>query len=65
MTLDEGREHIGAGVVYLSGDGAAEQGEITSVNDHYVFVRYQGRWQSQASLPGMLSFLLPMAVSDD
>jgi hypothetical protein len=40
MTLDEARQHIGDGVVYRSGDGAAEDGVITSVSDRYVFVRY-------------------------
>ena len=38
MTLDEARAHIGAGVVYHSGHGRPEDGEIVRVSDLYVFV---------------------------
>jgi hypothetical protein len=40
MTIDEAREHIGEGVVYLACTDRAEDGVITSVSDRYVFVRY-------------------------
>jgi len=58
MTLDEARERIGSGVVYQSRPGAPlEDGEITSVNDTYVFVRYTGDRTSKATSPGALEFL--------
>lgn len=37
MTLEEARAHIGGGVVYLP---TREDGVITSVNDRYVFVKF-------------------------
>lgn len=38
MTLDEARGHVGEAVIY---DGR-EEGVITSVGAHFVFVRYRG-----------------------
>lgn len=40
MTLDEGRDHIGHGVVYRPMVGPAEDGVISSVSSLVVFVRY-------------------------
>lgn len=48
MTLDEARAHIGNKVVYRHA-GVPEEGVVTSVNDHYVFVRYGGNVGSQAT----------------
>ena len=47
MTLDEARACIGGLVRYTHGDSL---GEVVSVNDEYVFVRYvdgRGGWQTQ------------------
>ncbi len=41
MTLDEARGHVGEAVVY-DGGHKREDGVITSVGTHYVFVRYRG-----------------------
>lgn len=53
MFLDEARAMVGRLVVYRPPHiTAAEQGEegvITSVNDHYVFVRYGTQQTSQAT----------------
>lgn len=60
MTLDEARQHIGDGVVY---DPYApeldepEEGVITSVNDHYVFVRYGADKGSKATAADRLTLL--------
>lgn len=57
MTLDEARQHIGDGVVYQPLMGfAAEQGVITSVSAHWVFVRY-GLSGSKATDPDLLTLL--------
>lgn len=57
MTLSEARERIGSGVVYRPYPGApAEDGEITSVNDSYVFVRFVGDRQSKACRAEDLKF---------
>ena len=57
MTLDEARERIGHKVVYRAGVhrknyASTEEGVITSVNDHYVFVRYGADTGSKATYPG-------------
>jgi len=58
MTLDEAREHVGAGVVYRPRpDASAEDGTITSVNERWVFVRYTGNPQPQATAPQHLTLL--------
>lgn len=57
MTLDEAREHIGAGVVYHPGHGAPEDGEIVRVSDLYVFVLFVGDRTSKATPPGALTLL--------
>lgn len=55
MTLDEARESIGQGVIYLprsrEGMEHAEAGVISSVNDHYVFVRYGSDRGTKATYP--------------
>lgn len=60
MTLDQAREHTGHGVVYRPYarelDGV-EQGEITSVGQQYVFVRYAGDQHSKATAPEALTLL--------
>lgn len=58
MTIQEARERIGDGVTYQPHpDARAEDGEITSVNDSYVFVRFVGDRGSKACRPGDLEFL--------
>jgi hypothetical protein len=59
MTLDEARAHVGSLVVYHSHEGAGEQGQITSVNAHFVFVRYGTDTHSKATAAGMLSLVQP------
>lgn len=51
MTLDEARAHIGAGVVYHSGHGRPEDGEIVRVSDLYVFVLFVGDRTPKATRP--------------
>jgi hypothetical protein len=53
ITLAHAAEMIGQAVVYRPGHAGApiEQGVITSVNDHYVFVRYGNDHGSKATLP--------------
>lgn len=58
MTIDEARSHIGNAVVYRPFGESVEQGVITSVNEHYVFVRYGADNHSKATPAGMLSTLL-------
>jgi hypothetical protein len=58
MTLEEAREHVGRGVVYRPfADVIPEQGVITSVNDHWVFVRYGSDGGSKATEPWLLTLL--------
>jgi hypothetical protein len=60
MTLAEARQHIGAGVVYNPRPGtydSREDGEITSVNDAYVFVLYVGDRRPKATQPEDLTLL--------
>jgi hypothetical protein len=50
MTLDEARENIGRGAIYQPYEGApVEAGDITSVNERFVFVHYAGDRQSKAT----------------
>ncbi len=49
MTIDQCRAHIGHGVVYQPN---GDEGVITSVNDHWAFVRY-GEGTSQATDPAL------------
>jgi hypothetical protein len=42
ITLQEARDNIGRGVVYVPRHGKREDGRISSVNAYYVFVRYSG-----------------------
>lgn len=57
MTLAEARQHVGHGVVYRPRRGDAEDGVITSVNDHWVFVRYGAVGTSKATDPARLELL--------
>ena len=59
MTLDEARDHIGAGVVYNPGHGAREDGEIVRVSDLYVFVLFVGDRTPKATPPGAPTLLAP------
>ena len=54
MTLDEARASIGLLVVYRRKGQPLDQGVITSVNDHYVFVRYGSQVGSAATNPADL-----------
>jgi hypothetical protein len=57
MSLADARERIGAYVVYRSpGTGKSETGVITSVSDHFVFVRYGSQWSSEATPAECLTF---------
>ena len=49
MTLEEARDHIGHGVLYSPCGGPVEEGVITSVNEHYVFVRFGADKASKAT----------------
>jgi hypothetical protein len=57
MTLDEARQHIGAGVVHDPGHGPKEDGVISSVGERYVFVRYKGDFFGKATDPARLTLL--------
>ena len=54
MTLEEARASIGLLVVYRRKGQKPDQGVVTSVNDHYVFVRYGSQVGSQATDPADL-----------
>lgn len=60
MTIDEARSHMERReltVVRTSPDLDPEYGEITNVNDHYVFVRFRGSQGSVATDPADLTLL--------
>jgi hypothetical protein len=62
MTLDEAREHVGAGVVYTPFFGPKEDGVITGVSRTSVFVRYARQHpgsNGQATAPEDLELLRP------
>ena len=59
MTLEEARERVGDKVVY-QGVWRPEEGVITSVNNHFVFVRYGDDYGSKATLA---RYLTPLAAS--
>ena len=54
MTLEEARASIGLLVVYRRKGQKPDQGVVTSVNDHYVFVRYGSQVGSAATNPADL-----------
>ena len=57
VTLGDARLNIGAGVVYRPHPGAqAEDGDITSVGEVYVFVRFAGDRASKAVAPELLEW---------
>ena len=62
MSIDEARAHVGDRVVYHPwGERAGERreyGVITSVNEWYVFVRYDGKQASQGSYPEQLALAI-------
>lgn len=47
----DGEDYLGRPIRIPFEPAKVEMGVITSVNDTYVFVRYVGRWQSQATRP--------------
>lgn len=49
--------HVGRAVVYRPTHGSVEQGVITSMNDHFVFVRYGADTHAKATEPALLQFL--------
>ncbi len=57
MTIDEAREHIGAGVVYDPGHGAREDGTIVRVSEQWVHVRYGHQTITKATPAGQLTLL--------
>ncbi len=62
MTLEQARGHVGHGVVYRAphigaADQGPEQGEITSVGEQYVFVRYGSDFHAKATDPAALTLL--------
>lgn len=60
MTLEEARERVGSKVTYYPhGLARPEEGVITSVNDHYVFVRYGADYGSKATRP---EHLIPLGI---
>jgi len=64
MTIDEARNSIGAGVIYHPGRTDAEAGVITSVNDHYVFVRYGSGGTSAATEPAALTLAADVTIKE-
>lgn len=56
MTIDEARDALGQKVVYRSSQ-KAEEGVITSVTNHFVFVRYGADYGSKATSPGDLELM--------
>lgn len=57
MTLEEARDHIGGKVLYSTHPGEADTGVIITVAEPYVFVRYGGSQQSQATRPENLTLM--------
>lgn len=49
MTLEEAARCIGARVIYTAPHGRTEYGTISSVSASFVFVQYEGSWQTQAT----------------
>jgi hypothetical protein len=61
MDLDTARAHANSRVIFHDERlGPVEEGVITSVNDHYVFVRYGSDVHAKATPPEALS-LIPIA----
>lgn len=60
MTLEQAKKNIGRYVIYTPYEGCPkdqlELGVITSVNEHYVFVRYGNDINSKATSPYDLKF---------
>jgi hypothetical protein len=63
VTIDEARAAVGQSVVYWPSRkfGQFEEGVITSVNDHVVFVRYGASKQSAATAPEDLILVARLA----
>jgi hypothetical protein len=67
MTIPEARAAMGRRdlrVVYRPAHGKLEYGQITNVNDHYVFVRYEGSETSRATDPADLELLARKVPGD-
>lgn len=54
MIIDEARKAVGKRVVYTTDHGTQEFGEVTSIREPWVFVRYDGDLGSKATRPRML-----------
>lgn len=54
MIIDEARKAVGKRVVYTANHGAQEFGEVTSIREPWVFVKYDGDQSSKATHPRML-----------
>lgn len=69
ITLDEARRNIGKKVVYraphIPAERPGEEGEITSVNTVYVFVRYRPGSDGVATPPGCLDFVGPYRMTGE
>jgi len=58
VTLDEARDHVEAAVTYrpcLHCEQGTEHGVITSVGEHFVFVRYGKTGTAKATNPAHLT----------
>jgi len=56
VRLEKAAEHVDREVIYRPpGGGERERGVITSVNDTWVFVRYEGQLSSAATHPANLT----------
>lgn len=62
MTLEEAREHIGEGVVYIAPHGTREDGVITGVSSQVVFVRYAGDHAPKGTYAADLTLLAAEAT---
>ena len=55
MSIEDAKANVGSGVIRRT--GILQHGIITSVNNTYVFVRYEGNNHSKATNPSELEFL--------
>jgi ribosomal protein L35AE/L33A len=64
VTITEAQQHVGDGVVYQQPGGRVEQGVITSVGGHWVFVRYGSDTGSKATHAANLTLLATVFSQD-
>jgi hypothetical protein len=65
MTLDEARDHIGDGVVYITGHAPPEDGVITGVSASLAFVRYRDGLHAKGTNPADLTLLAATATGTE